>query len=70
MYRALGQFVARWWPGVLVFWLALAGALRFAAPVWDQVTSDGDFAYLPGRMSSVHAEAVLDGAFRFEGWVR
>ena len=34
-----------------------------AAPSWEDVARDGDFAYLPDRMSSVRGEKLLEAAF-------
>lgn len=63
MYRYLANFVTRWWPCVILFWLALAAGVRFAAPRWDDVTRDGDLAYLPPEMPSARGEQLLRDAF-------
>ena len=63
MYQRLGQFVARHWLAIILAWAALRtyGALDRA--LWDQVTNDGDLAYLPERMTTVRAERLLEEAF-------
>ncbi len=47
MFASLGQFVSRRPWTVALIWLALLVAVRTLAPGWDDVTHDGDFAYLP-----------------------
>ena len=39
------------------------GVLFFVAPKWDEITHDGDFAYLPPAMTSVRGEELLEKAF-------
>lgn len=51
----------RWW--VLAGWLTIALSIRFLAPSWNDVAYDGDFEYLPARMSSVAGSRLLDAAF-------
>ena len=34
-----------------------------AGPSWDDVAQDGDFAFLPARMTSVRGEEVIRRAF-------
>ena len=63
MYSRFGEFVAKRWPWVLLAWLALAGTTRWLAPAWDQVTRDGDLAYLPPSMTSVRGQQLLEEAF-------
>lgn len=63
MFARLGHAIARHWQLTLVFWGALTVALPWLAPAWDDVTNDGDFAYLPAEMSSVQAEQILQAAF-------
>jgi RND superfamily putative drug exporter len=63
MYAFLGRFVARHWLGMILFWIALAVTLQLIAPQWDDVTKDGDLAYLPAEMTSVRAEELISNAF-------
>ncbi|MGC3969538.1 MAG: hypothetical protein QM775_19920 [Pirellulales bacterium] len=78
MYAFLGKFVARWWWAVILVWIAAAAGLnpkfqrsvlgftehtRFATPTWDEVTKDGDLAYLPDRMTSVRGQKLYGEAF-------
>jgi putative drug exporter of the RND superfamily len=63
MFVHIGQCIARHWPWVIGAWLMLALALHLVAPRWDQVTHDGDLAYLPERMPSVQGEKLLAAAF-------
>jgi putative drug exporter of the RND superfamily len=63
MFVAVGRWIARHWPWVIGAWLIVAVALHVAAPRWDQVTHDGDLAYLPDRMPSVQGEKLLAAAF-------
>ncbi|MBC7353008.1 MAG: hypothetical protein H5U08_11670, partial [Thermogutta sp.] len=63
MFRYVSQFVTRYWPLVFVGWGAVFLILHFAAPVWDDVARDGDFAYLPDRAASVQGEKLRAAAF-------
>ncbi|MEX2558749.1 MAG: MMPL family transporter [Pirellulales bacterium] len=63
MYQRLGGFVARHWVLVIIAWAALAVGVDYAALPWDDVTHDGDLAYLPARMTSVQGERLLARAF-------
>lgn len=63
MYERLASFVTRHWFIVVLFWFALAVGINFVAPAWDDVTYDGDLAYMPSRMSSVRGEQLLARAF-------
>lgn len=63
MFAGLARSVSRWWWVVLIGWIALAVAIRAAAPRWDDVTNDGDFAYLPPAMTSVQGAQLLEAAF-------
>ena len=63
MSDRLGTLVARHWALVLVLWLVLVVGVHIVAPRWDDVTHDGDFAYLPKGMTSVQGEKLLETAF-------
>lgn len=58
-----GRFVARCWWLVLLVWLVSWALLRWAAPPWDEVTYDGDLAYLPRDRPSVVGERLLARGF-------
>lgn len=63
MFRLLGKGVTRFWWLILAGWVAAAVLIKLAAPSWDDVTHDGDLAYLPATMTSVRAERLLAQAF-------
>ncbi len=63
MFKALGDYLSRHWLLVIVTWIAVAAAIHSVAPRWKDVAKDGDLAYLPARMPSREAEALLAKAF-------
>jgi len=63
MFLRLGKFVTRHWLAVILGWVLLVALLRWAAPAWDDVTRDGDLAFLPPQMPSVRGEQLLSDAF-------
>ena len=63
MFSRLGFIVSRWWLIVLAFWVSAVVAVLMGAPRWDDVTHDGDFAYLPSAMPSSQGERLLASAF-------
>lgn len=73
MYEKLGSLVARRWVAVILIWIAGAAliapmfqrkVLHFTfTPTWDEVTKDGDLAYLPARMTSVRGQILYGQAF-------
>lgn len=63
MSRYLSHFVTRYWPLIFVGWLAAFAIFHFAAPPWDSVARDGDFAYLPDTVASVQGEKLRAAAF-------
>lgn len=79
MYEKLGSFVSRHWVAVICIWVLGAVCIspkpqravferlgyedmRFT-PTWDEVTKDGDLAYLPARMTSVRGQILYGQAF-------
>lgn len=62
-FERLGKLVTRRWIVVLLAWIALVAIVHQGAPRWDDVTHDGDFAYLPDRMTSVRGAKLLEAAF-------
>jgi len=63
MFSRLGTFVSRHWLMVIVGWVLVVALLRWVSPAWDEVTRDGDLAYLPEGMPSVVGEQLLTDAF-------
>ncbi len=63
MFDRLGAVVARHWKPIILAWLGLAGALHLVAPRWNDVTHDGDLAYLPAGLPSVAGAELLSRAF-------
>jgi RND superfamily putative drug exporter len=63
MFVLLGKLVTRHWLAVIVGWVVVVCLLDWAAPNWDEVTRDGDLAYLPPQMPSVRGEQLLANAF-------
>ena len=48
---------------ILTVWFLGAILIRSVAPAWNDVAYDGDFEYLPTKMSSVAGGHLLDEAF-------
>lgn len=48
---------------VIAGWVLAVALLRWLAPAWDDVTRDGDLAYLPDGLPSVVGEQLLTDAF-------
>ncbi len=63
MFDLLGKFVTRHWLAVIVGWVLIVAVLYAVAPNWDDVTRDGDLAFLPPQMPSVRGEQLLADAF-------
>ncbi len=59
MFARFARFISRHWILVLIAWIVLAVGFRLAAPRWDEVTQDGDFAYLPKRLASVRGDELM-----------
>ena len=56
MFARLGDFVSRRWLLVIAIWAVAIVSVPLATPRWDDVTLDGDLAYLPEDMPSVQGE--------------
>lgn len=63
MFPALGRCVTRTWPAVLALWIVVLVAVKLAAPPWDTVAQDREFALLPDDAPSRRAEQLLAQAF-------
>jgi RND superfamily putative drug exporter len=63
MFRLLGETVTRTWALLLAGWVVLLAASRLAAPVWEEVVQDREFAFLPADAPSRRAEEVFTKAF-------
>ena len=63
LFRFLGQVVRRGWPFLLAGWAALLLASWLAAPPWQEVAQDREFAFLPAKAPSRQAEEVYVKAF-------
>ncbi len=63
IYERLGRLISRYWALVILAWIAGWWCLHSLAPRWDDVTRDGDLAYLPEQMPSVQGERLLERAF-------
>src|SRR5262249_12066126 len=59
----LGHAVRRAWPLMLVGWGLLLLGTRLAAPPWNDVAQDREFAFLPKDCPSRQAEQVFQKAF-------
>ena len=63
MFDRIGDFVSRFWWLIILGWIALLAIAKSQAPAWDDVTYDGDLAYMPADMTSVVGEHLLEEAF-------
>ncbi len=65
MFDRLGILISRYrlWLLVMLGWALLVAWLQWNAPRWEDITHDGDFAYLPEQMTSVRGEKLLEEAF-------
>jgi uncharacterized membrane protein YdfJ with MMPL/SSD domain len=63
LFRLLGTFVRRSWALLLALWGVLLLGTWLAAPRWDEVALDREFAFLPATAPSRRAAAVYDKAF-------
>jgi putative drug exporter of the RND superfamily len=58
MFARFARFISRYWIAVLLAWVVISAVLAHFAPKWDEVTHDGDFAYLPPSMTSMRGEEL------------
>ena len=63
MFERLSSWVSRRAALVVGAWVLAAVAIHLVAPRWNDVTHDGDLAYLPAGMPSVEGERLLHRAF-------
>lgn len=63
MFLRLGQFVARYWLGILLLWITAVAGLAMIAPPLDDVVQTGEFAFLPEDSPSRVAERLLTESF-------
>jgi putative drug exporter of the RND superfamily len=63
VFRFIGWMVRRAWLLLLAGWLVVLFVSGHAAPPWDQVARDREFAFLPDNVPSRQAEAVYAKAF-------
>lgn len=62
-FQKLGKFVVRYPIAILCFWTVLTLVAAVLPPHWDDVTLDGDLAFLPAGMPSVEAERLFRESF-------
>ncbi len=63
MFSTISHLVIRRPALVVLTCFALAAALRFAAPSWDQVTKDDDVRFFPHGYPSVVGQQLLERGF-------
>lgn len=63
LFQKLGKFVVRYPIAILCFWTVFALAAAILPPHWNDVTLDGDLAFLPAGLPSVEAERLFREAF-------
>lgn len=63
MFRLTAQLVRRFWPWLLVVWIAVLAGLWWAAPRWSSVAEEGEFEFLPPESPTRRGEALLKKAF-------
>ena len=49
----------RHWVLVLLAWVVIPVGIKLVATTWDAVAHDGDFAYLPAKMTSARSEKLV-----------
>ena len=63
MFRILGIVVVRTWPVLLIAWIALLVGTKLAAPPWNEVAQDKEFAFLPANAPSRVGEELFQKGF-------
>jgi RND superfamily putative drug exporter len=63
LFGTIGRLVSRGWLAFLLGWIALVVATKYAAPAWETVAQDKEFAFLPEDAPSRRAEQVFAKAF-------
>ena len=63
MFQVFGNAISRFWPCILVGWIALLIGLIAVAPAWDDVILDGEFIFLPENAPSRLGENLFQQAF-------
>jgi RND superfamily putative drug exporter len=63
MFTRLASFVTRHRTLVVLGWLIAVIVVQRAAPRWQEIIHDGDFAYLPPHLPSVVGEQWMSEAF-------
>ncbi|PQO44554.1 MMPL family transporter [Blastopirellula marina] len=62
-FQKLGKFVVQYPVAIIVFWAIFAISAAVLPPHWNDVTLDGDLAFLPKTMPSVEADELFREAF-------
>ncbi|RCS50624.1 hypothetical protein DTL42_10990 [Bremerella cremea] len=62
-FQKLGKFVVQYPLAIITFWVVFAVLAIALPPHWNDVTLDGDLAFLPKNMPSVEADALFRRAF-------
>ncbi len=63
MFAFLDRVIRRGWPWLLAAWVLFLLATWYAAPPWDEVAHDREYAFLPANAPSRVAEEELAKAF-------
>jgi RND superfamily putative drug exporter len=63
MFRGLGKTVSRGWPLFVLAWSILLAVVVWAAPPWENVVLDREFAFLPKGQPSRRGEEAFEKAF-------
>jgi putative drug exporter of the RND superfamily len=66
MFNRLATFVIRRRMLVVLAWLVAVVGVQLAAPRWQAIIHDGDFAYLPPTLPSVVGERWMSEAFPWQ----